>query len=121
MKLPDGTYLAYTVTEEAWWAHDPDTPVEGDPELWIEASYGPGEGIAWGFVITQCSPDQRDKFLRLSIYSDGFDALLRLPEFFAGLGLAGVTDLDVVRTMLDQLGAVDETPRVNPTASAGKD
>lgn len=108
MQLPEGTYLSYHASHEAW--HWEMSRNHGDPPQFVIAAQYPEGGSAWSFSVV------RDEYgAQLRTYEDGWRAFVDVPEFFAGLAeLGDNTTLEQVRALLDRLGAVDETPRVRP-------
>lgn len=112
MNLPEGTHLAYIVVHEAWYSMPPnDVRIDKRPTLTVCASAeGQGGGVAWEFELVH----QLGKVdaLQLKMFSDSWDALKQIPEFFEGLTRIGRTaNIANVRALLDELGAVDETQR----------
>ncbi|MBF6326514.1 hypothetical protein IU451_28860 [Nocardia cyriacigeorgica] len=51
------------------------------------------------------------------VFEDAFKAFAQVPELFALLAELEPTSIQTVIMILDQLGAVDVTRRVNPHAS----
>ena len=109
--LPEDTHLAYTVSHEAWYASTPG--IVSGPEIGIAASgEGSGGGVAWEFAVEEVDLGSHGKVIRLRIFDDAFAAYSQIPEFFAALDSEKIGSLDEVRDLLDRLGAVDETKRV---------
>lgn len=109
MNLPNDTRLAYIVCQEAWYAKAPGN--DRGPELNITASARDG-GVAWEFSVKEKVLGRRP-VAYLKMFDDAFDAFEQVPEFFRALAKRGhdVT-LAEIRSILDSLGAVDETARV---------
>lgn len=74
-------------------------------------AYANEGGCAWEF----CVEDRSDLGLgtvQLKVFSDAFEAITQIPEFFAALASERPRTLSDVRLILDRLGAVDKTERV---------
>ncbi len=106
MNLPAGAFLDYVIAKEAYYAH-----VTGpDPEIQIRASSREG-GAHWEFAAVQVG----NIGVQLRLFDAAWRAFNDIPEFFQTLAAAGRgTTLADVRKILDDLGAVDATQRVDP-------
>jgi hypothetical protein len=105
--LPEDCHLAYIVTREAWYANAlPDR----HPEINVLAA-AEGGGCAWEFTVEEVDLGHRDPAVRVKVFDDAFAVFAQIPEFFAALAAAKVTTLDEVRSVLDGMGAADETER----------
>lgn len=115
MNLPAGTHLAYIVTDEAWYYDRTRWP--GDlPHLSVSASAkGEGGGAAWEFQVNERELGG-EQVTRVEMFYDAYAAFLQEPELFAALAEQQPRTLAEVRALLDSMGAVDETDRVNPYA-----
>jgi len=113
-QLPDDTHLAYVVSHEAWYG---ESHIVRRPQIIIAASAeGSGGGVRWEFTVEEVDLASDGKPIRVRVFDDAFAAFSEIPEFFAALHGEGVSTLDHVRTVLDSLGAVDETARKSPAA-----
>ena len=105
--LPEDCHLAYIVSHEAWYANAlPDR----HPEINVMAA-AEGGGCAWEFTVEEVDLGNRNPAVRVKVFDDAFAAFGQIPEFFASLVAEGVTTLDEVRSVLDGMGAADETER----------
>ncbi|MFI6510072.1 hypothetical protein ACIBCT_20905 [Streptosporangium sp. NPDC050855] len=111
MNLPDDCYLTYVIAHEAWYAKVPGTV--DVPQLSIVAS-SRGGGCAWEFVAKEIELGQRTPSIRLDIFDDAFAAFEQLPGFFKTIGEVKPTTLAELVDILNGLGAVDDTERVEP-------
>lgn len=109
--LPEGTRLAYTVSHEAWYARRPG--IVDQPQIMVSAS-SPGGGCAWEFGVNEHDFGSHGRAIRVDVFDDAFAAFAQIPEFFAALAAEGIGTLDGVRSVLDRMGAVDETDRTDP-------
>jgi hypothetical protein len=118
MQLAEGGHLAYIVMHEAWYASSPG--IVDHPEISVSASFtGNGGGSAWSFGIEEVELGLRiGPAIRVKVFDDAFPAFVQIPEFFAALASGQVTMLRDVRSVLDRMGAVDETERRGPDGSA---
>ena len=105
MKLPDSTRLAYEVTAEAWYSRIPGTRRDA-PQIRISLK---GPSRLWDFTVEVTG--YNSPVLRLTMLQDAYPALTQVPEFFAGLQQVSRGSLAEVRSLLDWLGAEDETER----------
>lgn len=115
--LPPGCSLAYVVFAEAWYyQHHNELRRERD-YIGVMASADPnGSSCAWEFEVEDRS-DLRPGTIRLHMFDDSFAALDQIPAFFAALADRQPGSLAEVREILDEMGARDETARVNPYVS----
>jgi hypothetical protein len=111
MQLPEDTHLAYHVWSEAWYTK---AVRDKRPSIGVAASaQGTGGGVAWAFQITQYELGGKDCTL-IEAFSDAYAAFTQVPELFAAFAEHAPGTLAEVRGILDNLGAVDETARVDP-------
>lgn len=110
MKLPDDCVLAYYLPAEAYYA---DTITKGYkyPTLMVSA-HANGGGCAWEFTVI--SRDLGGMTTQIRMFSDAYDALTDIPEFFAEMVADKPSTLSEVRSILDGLGAKDITERTGP-------
>ena len=108
MQLPEDCRLAYIVSHEAWYARSmPDR----QPEMSVMAAAEDGR-CAWEFTITEADFENRGMHpISVALFDDAFAAFAQIPEFFAALATGDYTTLDAVRSLLDGLGAADDTDR----------
>lgn len=116
--MPEGTHLAYSVFHETqWWrslkqTHPESLPGDGHPTINIAASVqGQGGGVKWEFGITNRELGRGYQSLQLHIFNEGWEAFALMAPFFSALASGEVETLDDVRSLLDSLGAADETER----------
>jgi len=112
MDLPTGCELHYLIGDEAWYA-EANKPTNPDPYLSVMAQY-PGDGCEWEFEITE--HDYNGGCVKVKMFSDSFAAFAEIPEFFDALTDLSPASLSGVVAILDELGAKDATPRVDPYA-----
>jgi hypothetical protein len=111
VRMPEGTHLAYSIFHESeWWpklcVHN--RPNEGRRSINILAS-ATGGGCQWEFAVVEF--ELSSLALHLEMFADSWQAFEAIPEFFAALASGEVNDLSAVVSVLDGLGAVDETDR----------
>ena len=107
MQLPEDSRLAYIVSHEAWYAR---SMPDGQPEMSVMAA-ADGGGVAWEFTVEEVELGPPRPALRIKVFDDAFAAFTQIPEFFAALATGDYTTLDAVRSLLDGLGAADDTDR----------
>jgi hypothetical protein len=107
-ELPEGSHLAYACLHEIRLANSA-------PEISVSASMrGNGGGGRWEFGVKEF--DLGGPCIRVHVYDESFAAFTELPEFFARLAAEEIDTIAGVLVLLNKLGAVDETPRVAPSA-----
>jgi hypothetical protein len=106
-KLPEDCHLAYIVSHEAWYAN---AMPERHPEINVVAA-ADGGGCAWEFMVEEVDLGSGGTPIRVKVFDDAFAAFEEMPEFFASLAAEKTGTLDGVRSILDRMGAVDETDR----------
>lgn len=105
MNLPTDAFLDYVITKEAYYAH----VTRDEPEIQIRAASREG-GCHWEFTAEQVG----NIGVQIRVFDDAWHAFNDLPEFFQILAARGKgATLDDVRQILDNLGAVDSTQRVD--------
>lgn len=106
MNLPRDAFLDYVIAKEAYYAH----VTREDPEIQIRAASREG-GCHWEFTAVQVG----NIGVQVCVFDDAWRAFNDLPEFFQALAARGKgTTLADVREILDNLGAVDSTQRIDP-------
>lgn len=113
MELPEDCFLAYVVTHEAWY-YEPNraSGLLNGRSLNVSAS-SRGGGVAWEFTVEE--HPHNGGGIKLNMFDDSFPAFVQIPEFFAALNGNEVPEsVAAVREILDRIGAVDTTERVNP-------
>lgn len=106
MNLPHDAFLDYVIAKEAYYAH----VTRDEPEIQVRAAARDG-GCHWEFTAVQVG----NIGVQIRIFDDAWHAFNDLPEFFQCLAARGKgTTLDDVREILDGLGAVDSTQRIDP-------
>lgn len=109
---PGYTYT-YTVTEEAYWWYARRL-ADRRPTLMV-AKAADGGGCAWEFTVVHKQFTVVDQaVIQVRVFNDGFAAFTEMAPFFAALAEQQPTTLDQVRVILDGLGVVDATERVDP-------
>lgn len=111
MKLPDDCYLSYILPHEAYYWSTARLSEKDRHSVNVVAAARSG-GCAWEFTVVEYHLSGIT--LHLEMFSDSWDALAQIPEFFSALASGEITTLADVRGLLDGLGAVDETKRENP-------
>jgi hypothetical protein len=106
-KLPEDCHLAYIVSHEAWYAH---AVADRRPEISVTAA-ADGGGCAWEFTVEEVDLGASGPAIRVKVFEDAFAAFAQIPEFFAALAAEKTDTLDGVRSVLDRIGAADETER----------
>ncbi|MFE7744441.1 hypothetical protein [Nocardia sp. NPDC057455] len=110
MHLETDCRLAFIIKSEAWYR---DVLIDEHPTLSVMASSS-GGGVDWEFSIEEqhlgCWTT------RVLIFADAYKAFTQMPEFFETMAKAKPSTLREVIAILDELGAVDETARINPNA-----
>ena len=112
MNLPTGTELVYIIGDDAWYA-EANRPTNPHPYLSVEALY-PGDGCEWEFTIIE--RELQGSCTQVRIFQDAYAAFVQVPELFQAFADEHPTTLAAVVAILDELGAKDITPRVNPYA-----
>jgi hypothetical protein len=108
-ELPSGGYLTYSVAAEAYYYH---TVGREEPSITVMSSHtGRGGGVSWEFQVVDRSERIGQLALRVEIFDDAWAAFVEVPEIFAAMAAGTVKSLNDLRTLLDGLGAVDETTR----------
>lgn len=112
-ELPEGAHLAYACLHEiraAWKGPG------GPQEVSIFGSMkGSGGGQTWSFEVSE--HDLGGPCIKVQIYNEMFRAFAEIPQFFAALARNnGINTMAGVLGLLQTWGAVDETPRVEPSA-----
>jgi hypothetical protein len=107
--LPDDCHLAYIVSHEAWYAN---ALPERHPEINVVAA-ADGGGCAWEFTVEEVDLGSGGTPIRVKVFDDAFAAFEQMPEFFAFLAAEKTDTLDGVRSILDRMGAADETERTS--------
>ena len=111
-----GYTFEYVVNTEAWWW--PATRrTDPRPKLMISKAYH-GGGCAWEFQVVRRDFSDGQHAIKVGVYDDAFAAYTEMAPFFAALADRRPTTLDGVRAILDGLGVVDATERVNPNVTA---
>ncbi len=106
MNLPADAFLDYVIAKEAYYAR----VTRDEPEIQIRASSREG-AVHWEFSAVQVG----NIGVQVCVFDDAWQAFTALPEFFQTLARRGKgATLDDVREILDGLGAVDSTQRVDP-------
>jgi hypothetical protein len=117
-ELPGGTHLAYYVYHESqWWSQLSDElrPNGGRRCVQVAASArGRGGGVRWEFSVVEVP----DIGLKLSIFDDTWPAFQEIADFFRDLAVDRPSTLAEVVTLLERIGAVDETERPDQGAPA---
>lgn len=98
--------LAYIVNHEAWYTLD------DKPSLQVQSA-STGGGVDWEFSVHDSGFRGRSS-IHIMVFDDAFKAFAQVPELFALLAELEPTSIQTVIMILDQLGAVDVTQRVNP-------
>lgn len=107
-RLPDDCFLAYVISHEAWYAN-----VIDGREILISAE-SRGGGVAWELKAEEVNVGGKPT-VRLSIFSDAFDAFVQVPEMFQAIAEQGrFQRLEDLAAVLDRLGAQDVTKRTEP-------
>ncbi len=106
MNLPADAFLDYVIAKEAYYAR----VTRDEPEIQIRAS-SREDGVHWEFSAIQVG----NIGVQICIFDDAWQAFTDLPEFFQALtGRGKGATLDDVRDILDGLGGVDSTQRMEP-------
>jgi hypothetical protein len=109
-ELPGGAHLAYSCLHEI--RARPGVPAE----VYVFASKkGDGGGSRWGFSIIE--KDLAGPAIKVEVFEDAFAAFTEIPQFFVALARNQPNHMATVYALLRASGAVDETPRVDPSAS----
>jgi len=111
MNLPADCFLAYYVHDEAWYA-EPLRRAGAFPNQFptlMVCAQSEGGGVVWEFAVTQ--RDLGGPCTRVEMFSDAYDALTQIPEFFTEMVADKPSTLTEVRSLLDGLGARDVTQR----------
>jgi hypothetical protein len=108
MELTGGAHLAYLVEQEAWYWKSIQKPAM-KPDIIVRSAVS-GQGCIWEFTIEDDGSGQ----VIMLIYSEAFRAFAEIPEFFAAMARTQPGNLAGVRTVLDYVGAADETMRTKP-------
>ncbi|WP_280389887.1 hypothetical protein [Nocardia wallacei] len=110
MKLDDGCRIEYIIWSEAWFA---DASPSEFPRINI-ISAAEGGGVDWEFNVIERQLDGWTT--QVLVFADAYNAFVDIPEFFAAMAETQPRFLHEVIAILDEMGAVDGTPRVNPHA-----
>jgi hypothetical protein len=111
--LPDGLVFAYYVSHEAYYA---DAVTHRQPEIMV-AAVNPEGGARWEFGVRQHDLGSIDA-IRVEVFDDAFAAFTQARPFFDALAAERPSTLAEVRTILDRLGAMDQTARTAPSGGA---
>lgn len=108
-RAPAGHRYAYIVWDEQWHAREPEHRI-------VIARESDQGGAAWEFNIVSHADRlrriQSGTYLRVEIFDDAWQAFTEIPELFAALAERKPPTLDALRGLLDELGLVDTTRRV---------
>lgn len=118
-EFPGGGYLAYIVVVETYYYQRLGNPDKRPPSINIFASRG--GGVSWEFSVTDHTARLGQRALKVEIFDDAWAAFADLPELFVAMADGEIESLDELRTLLDRLGAVDQTPRIDPRLNQGDD
>ena len=99
-ELPGGSVLAYIVRE---------SPRGRAVDIFASTALEDG-GMRWEFAIEDASRARGWPTLHLAMESEGFPALIEVPELIAALGTGQFTTLDKLVEFLRSIGAEDQTP-----------
>jgi len=113
-----GYTFEYAVNTEAWW-WDASVSADMRATLTVAKATHDARGCEWEFTIVR--HDFSDgSHIKVSMFDDVFAAFSEMAPFFAALADRKPTTLDGVRAILDGLGVVDATERVNPNVTADR-
>ncbi|WP_306365371.1 hypothetical protein [Nocardia sp. CC227C] len=111
--LADDATLTYTLRHEAWYAPALKQNGSDMPDAVYVHSSAQGGGVHWEFSIEDGRLNTRRTTV-LRMFDDAYRAFTEVPEFFAALAAEQPTHLTDVVAILDRIGAVDDTARVDP-------
>lgn len=115
-ELLGNAHLAYTIYHEAdWWQQlrEDLRPNSGHRTVQVAASArGRGGGVRWEFSIAEVPGIG----LKMSIFDDAWVGFGAIADLFQSLAAERPASLEEVVSLLDRIGAVDETERAGASA-----
>jgi hypothetical protein len=103
-----GYRLEYVLPHEAWYA-EAHQQISPQPEVTITKA-AKGGGCAWEFQLVEY--ELSDTTIQARIFEDAFAAFVELAPLFTVLAAERPKTLAAARAILDRLGFVDATERV---------